>query len=142
MPKPKKPIRSKEQLLLDLKKSEQFVKKMKFAREQFLPAVEKACPSVDDAKMFLSSINNVIMERFLQMMKESKVSDLKLIEGLDEKADNYEGYKAILELFSDMSVFDAKDNIEGMRSEIDLWISEEMKSRTLTSLPKRWLDEI
>jgi hypothetical protein len=140
--KQKRVLKSKEELLSDLQKNAQFIEKIKFIREVFLPTVEKGCKNVEDAKMFLSSIGTVIMERFLQQMKEKKLSDLNLIQGLDDKSPDYEGYKAILELFNDKSVFEAKELIEGMRSEIDLWITEEMRSRTLESLPKRWIDQI
>ncbi len=41
-----------------------------------------------------------------------------------------------------MSVFDAKDAIEGMRGEIDTFIVDEMRERKLESLKVKWLDEL
>lgn len=102
----------------------------------------EASDSIDDAKMFLSSINTVLMEKFLGEMKKLTFKDLKIIEGLDEKGEKFGKYQTLLALFDDMSVFDAKDYIEGMRSEIDVFITDEMRDRPLSSLKTKWIDEL
>lgn len=142
MPKQKRRNKTKEELLLDLKKNEKFMAKMKFTKEKFFPALIEATDSVEDATIFLGSINTILMEEFLGFMKEKKFSDLNLVNKLDQKDENYEKYKALLSLFDEMNVFEAKDLIEGMKNEINLFIQEEMKNRKLDSLPTRWLDEI
>ncbi len=135
-------MKTKEELMAELKGNTKFIEKMKFTKEQFFPALVKSSHNVDDAKMFLSSISTILMEKFLGYMKEKKFSDLKLVEVLDPKDVKFEEYKELLALFDDMSIFDAKDLIEGMKNEIDLFITEEMKNRTLDTLPTRWLDEL
>lgn len=140
--KEKRVMKTKDELMVEMRNNQKFIEKMKFAKEKFYPAIIKASRNIDDASMFLSSINSIIMEKFLGEMKLKKLSDLKLIEVLDEKDEKYEDYKELLSLFDDFSVFDSKDYIEGMRNEIQLFISEEMKERTLDTLRTRWLDEI
>lgn len=142
MKKQKQMVRSKEELMIELRKNAQFIEKMKFAKEQFFPALIAASKNVEDAQQFLSSINTVLMQDFLGRMKEIKMADMKLIEKLDKKDEKYEQICDLLSLFDDQNVFDAKDQIESMRSEIQLFINEDMQNRTLDTLKTRWLDEI
>lgn len=138
----KKAIKTKEELLAEMKGNAKFQQKLKFTKEKLYPAVINASLNIDDAKMFLSSINNVLMEKFLGEMKKLTFKELKIVEGLDEKAEKYKEYKELLALFDDMSVFDAKDYLEGMKNEIDVFITDEMKNRPLSSLKAKWIDEM
>lgn len=126
----------------EMKNNVHFIKKMKFVREDLFPALCDASDNIEDAKMFLSSINTVIMERFLERMKTLTFKDLQIIEGLDKDGDKFGQYQKLLALFDDVSVFDAKDYIEGMRSEIDVWIADELKERPMSSLKTTWIDEL
>ncbi len=140
---PKKRVqRSKEEVLADLRKNQEFVKKMAFVKEKFWPALIAATTSIDDAVILLSGFNNIIMQEFLGLMKQKTVFDLDLISKLDPKADKVEENKALLSLFLEYSVFEAKEIIEGMRSEINLFLLEEQKARTLDTLKTKWVDEI
>ena len=142
MKKQKRVVKSKEELLSEMKNNVHFIKKMKFVREDLFPALCDASDNIEDAKMFLSSINTVIMERFLERMKTLTFKDLQIIEGLDKDGDRFGQYQKLLALFDDVSVFDAKDYIEGMRSEIDVWIADELKERPMSSLKTTWIDEL
>jgi bifunctional ADP-heptose synthase (sugar kinase/adenylyltransferase) len=142
MKKQKRVVKSKEELLAEMKGNAKFIIKMKFAKEQFYPAVVDLGVSVDETKMFLSSINNGLMEKFLQRMKELTFKDLDLISGLDPKGENFDKYKALLALFDDMSVFEAKEHLESMRNDIDIWITDEMRERKMDSVKARWIDEL
>jgi hypothetical protein len=142
MKKQKRVVKSKEELLAEMKGNAKFIIKMKFAKEQFYPAVVDLGVSVDETKMFLSSINNVLMEKFLQRMKELTFKDLDLISGLDPKGENFDKYKTLLALFDDMSVFEAKEHLESMRNDIDIWITDEMRERKMDSVKARWIDEL
>jgi hypothetical protein len=142
MKKQKRVVKSKEELLAEMKGNAKFIIKMKFAKEQFYPAVVDLGVSVDETKMFLSSINNVLMEKFLQRMKELTFKDLDLIGGLDPKGENFDKYKTLLALFDDMSVFEAKEHLESMRNDIDIWITDEMRERKMDSVKARWIDEL
>jgi len=134
--------KTKEELIADLKNNTKFVAKMIFTKTKFYPALIDLDESVDEVKQFLASINTILMEKFLAKMKETKMSDMKLIEALDPKDPKYEKYKAILELFDDTTTFDAKDMIEGMKNEIQMFCSDREKITKLIDLPTKWLDEI
>ncbi len=134
-----KGIKTREELLADLKKSPDFLKKLKFTKEEFYPQLIKASKSVDDASTFLASISTVMMQKFLEMMKEKKFSDLKLSESLDPKDTKHAELVELLDLFKDDSVFDARDKIEGMKREIDQFINDEMQTRQLSDLKPKWL---
>lgn len=142
MPKNKQVHKTKEQLLSDLKNNEQFKAKMAFTREKFYPALVEASTSIEDAMTNLSSINTVVMQTFLGFMKEKKFGELDMVSKMDEKAPKFEEIKAMLALFNEMSVFEAKELIEGMRAEIGLWCQEDNRMRNLKDLPKRWIDEL
>lgn len=142
MKKPKQVLRNKDELIADLKKNDQFMRKMKFAREEFYPALCKASSSIDDAQMFLSSFNTMVMQEFLELMKQKKLADLMLEDKLDKNAPQYNEIIQLVHLFDDMSVFDVKDQVEGMRNEISLFITEENKGRKLEDLKTTWLDQM
>ena len=118
------------------------MEKMKFTKEVFFPALGKATTSIDDALQNLSVINSILMERFLGLMKEKTMKDIKLADSLSGTDPKHKEMKEMIELFDDMSVFDAKDLMEGMRNEINLFLTEENKSRQLSDLHPKWLDEI
>lgn len=137
--KQKQVFRKREEIVADLKKNKAFQEKMKFAREVFYPALCKASSSIEDAQIFLSGFNTALMQTFLSLMKERKTGELDLVSKL---SDTTPQYKELLALFDDFSVFDAKDQIEGMKGEIDLFVAEENRSRKLEELKTSWLDEV
>lgn len=139
--KKKRALRSKEEVLAQLKGNQDFQKKMEFVREKFYPALIKASRSIDDAQSFISSLSTMMMQKFLEVMKDTKFTDLKLVDILDPKDDKYEALKEMLALFDDQNVFDARELIEGMKSEISLFINEELKDRTLDTLKVKWIDQ-
>lgn len=134
--------KTKEELLNNLKGNKDFQVKMKFTREKFYPALINATTSIDDASILLSGFNTIIMQEFLGLMKEKKLGDLKLDTKLDPTNEKFKASKDLLNLFKDMSVFDAKDHIEGMKNEIELFKNEEMKERGLETLKTKWIDEL
>ena len=115
---------------------------MKFTKEKLWPALGGATTSIDDALQNLSIINSVIMEKFLSLMKEKKMSEIDIFTNLDPKDPQYEGLSTMLHLFDDMTIFDTRDFLEGVRNEINLFLSEENKNRKLSDLCPQWLDEI
>jgi len=139
--KPKRVNKTKEELVKEMVGNAKFQTKMKFTKEKFYPAVMDL-GTVEEAKMFLASISSVLMDKFLHMMKEKSFKELSLVDALSTKDEKYEQYKAIIDLFDDMTVFDAKDCIEGMKSEIQVFIDDEMKTRPLSSLKTKWIDEL
>lgn len=134
--------KTKEQLLHELKSNSKFQEKMKFTREVFYPALTRATTSIDDAVGNLTIINSMVMEKFLGFMKETKFKDLKITDSLSPTDPKYQYLKDMLELFDEYNVFDAKDLMEGMKNEIQLFLHEENKSRTLADLKQVWLDQM
>ncbi len=135
-------MRSKDELLADLRQNEDFMKRMEFVKTKFYPALCDATRNIDDALSFLSSINTIIMNDFLERMKEVKLVDMKLVDKLDPTDEKHEQLKSLLALFDDIDVFKAKEYLEGMRQEINLFLSEENKERQLSDLKPKWLDDL
>lgn len=133
--------KSKAEILAGMKESADFQRKMKFVKESFYPTLCEASTSIDDATLLLSGFNTQMMQEFLARMKETKMKDLNLISKLEVTADKYLEYQKLLALFDEMSVFEAKDIIEGLRGEIDLFKAEEFKDRPLASLKVTWVED-
>lgn len=125
-----------------MKKNADFQKKMEFTRNKFYPALLKANPTVEDASMWLAGFNSALMQAFLERMKEVKMSDLKLGLKIDGASDKFVEFQEIISLFDGMTVFEAKDNIEGLRGEIDIWKRDEDRVRLLADLKTTWIDEL
>lgn len=144
----KKPIlspiqpRSKEEILAKIKKTVQFQKNMSFIKEKFWPALCEASQNIQDASILLEGFNTQVMQEFLGWMKTVKISELKLHDKLDKDSPKYTENIALIELFQEMNVFNAKELIEGMRGEVQQFILDEMKTRPLTTLKTRWIDEL
>lgn len=110
-----------------------------FVKDKLYPAVVDATTSVEDAKMFLTSFSAMMMDVFLEQMKDMKFIDLKLHNKLNKTDPNYKHYIALLALFGNESVFNARELIEGMKSEIEMMIRNEMSDRKLESLKTNFL---
>lgn len=136
------PEKTKEQILAELKANKDFQKRMTFIKEEFWPALCEASTSIEDAKILLTGFNNVVMQSFLGLMKEKHLKDLGLTTKLDAQSDKFLENQKLLGLFSEMSVFEAKEYIEGMRNEIDTFLTDEMKERPLSSLKVKWIDQV
>lgn len=130
---------TREEVLYKIKSNQHFQERMKFTKEQFWPTLCEVSDSIEDATIFLEGFNTALMQSFLGLMKEKKFKDMEL----DTKiAGDYEKYKKVIVLFDDMDVFTAKDAIEGMKNEIELFRREEDRTRKLNSLTPKWLDEL
>lgn len=138
----KRKNKTKEDVITQLKKSQDFVKKMAFVKKEFYPALVEATRSIEDAQTFLSSLSTMVMQEFLATMKDKKVADLKLASKLDPKDDMHDSLVKLVSLFDDKTMFDAKELIEGMRSEITLFLNDENRNRPLSALTTRWVDEL
>ena len=138
----KQVFKDKAQVIKELKKNVQFMDKMKFIRERFYPALCEATTSIEDASQLLSGFNTTIMQTFLEKMKSVQMNELELASKLDASSEKYKQMKTLLAMFGELNVFDAKDYIEGMRSEIQLFQKDEMENRPLSSLKTKWVDEL
>jgi predicted metal-dependent hydrolase len=133
--------KTKEELIADLQKNAVWLAKMKFVKNIFYPALCKATNSIEDALQNLTIINSVIMEKFLGKMKEVKMRDIDIYSNLAKDDPHYENMKEMLGLFDDLSVFEAKEYLEGLKQEINLFLNEEQRERKLEDLKTRWMDE-
>jgi len=133
-------VKNKEQLLADLKKSAEWVKKMDFVKNKFYPALCEASLSIDDAKQFITSIPTTIMQTMMEHFKDKNLGELNLVSKLDPADPKYKSYCQLIELFSDEKIFAARDLINGMDAEINMFVSEELKTRPLSSLKTLWID--
>lgn len=142
MAKSKQKHLTTEQILEQTRRNAEFKDKMSFVKNKFYPALCKATTSIEDALQNLTIINSVIMEKFLSRMKEVKIKDIDIYANLSLEDPQYDNLKEMLELFDDMSVFEAKSFFEGMKSEIGTFINDEQKQRKLEDLPVKWIDEL
>ena len=129
-------------LLAKLKNDADWTSKMKFVKEVFYPALCKATISIEDATQNLVILNSIMMEKFLAKMKETKYGDLDMESNLSPKDPKYEDLKALLHLFDDKNVFEAKELMEGMKGEIEQFKADWWKNKTLDELPTKWVDEL
>jgi len=136
----KKQNPTKEQLTNDIKRMQDVKNKRAFVKNSFFPALVKASDSVDDAKFFLGSFSNLIMESFLAEMKTKNFMELKLHEKLDKKHPKYKEMIDLLGLFSSENVYDSRELVEGMKQEIEMMITDEFKKRKLDSLTTNFLE--
>lgn len=126
--------KSKEQVTQEIKTKEKVVFLREFVKDQFYPALVKASTSIEDAKYLLGSFSNMVMEQFLAKMKEVKFEDLNLYTKLDPTLPQFQEYKLILDLFKDQDVFTTRELIEGMKGEIEMMVTTELKDRKLETL--------
>lgn len=110
-----------------------------FIREQLFPALCEATNNINDADIFLQTFSTMIMENFLQIMKEKKFSEFNLALKLNKDDPKYENLQKVVHLFDDMNVREAQDIIDGMKNELRFFYSDEMKNRKLESLKVNWL---
>ncbi len=132
--------KTKEEIAKGMKNVERAKELRAFVKDKFYPALINASTSIDDAKYLLTSFSNQVMEKFLAQMKEKKFIDLKLHEKLDKESANYKQFVDILALFADENVYDTRELIEGMKGEIDMLITNELKGRKLETLKTNWLE--
>ena len=132
--------RTKEEILKGMQNVQKAKELRAFVKDKFYPALVAATTSIDDAKFLLSSFSNMVMEQFLAQMKEKQFIELKLHEKLDKNSPNYKQYVDLLVLFGDKSVYDTRELIEGMKGEVDMLITNELKSRKLETLKTNWLE--
>jgi len=116
------------------------VKKQRiFVKDKFFPALCKATESINDADIFLQSFSSMIMDTFLQQMKDKKFEDLSLASKLDQNSPKYKEITTLIHLFDGMSLRDAQHLIDGLKDEIRMFYKRDMGSRKLDTLMIDWL---
>lgn len=131
--------KTKEEIEADMKRGAEVKRLRALVKDSIYPAVVDASLSIDDAKFLLHSFSSMMMDKFLESMKEVKFVDLKLVEKLDPASPKHADYVKLLALFENETVFTARELIEGMKMEIEMMISNEMKERKLDTLKTNFL---
>lgn len=131
--------KTKEEIEADMKRIAEVKRLRSLVKDTIYPAVVEASISIDDSKFLLHSFSTMMMDKFLESMKEVKFTDLKLVDRLDPKAPKHAEYVKLLALFGNETVFTARELIEGMKMEIEMMISNEMKERKLETLKTNFL---
>jgi len=132
--------RSKEQIVKGMKDVQEVKRQREFVKDKLYPALLTATTSIEDSKYLLTSFGNMIMQEFLALMKEKKFNELNLTSKLDSKSPQFEEIKKMIELFNDESVFTARELVEGMVGEVESNVTNELKSRPLSTLKTNWLE--
>ncbi len=134
MAKPKKPVRTKEQLQAEQKRLVEVSRQRKLVKEQFWPLLVASSDDVDDAQSFLGSLTSLIMQKSMELLKERTFGDLDLGKFMDPKNPHHEDLMKLINLFKNEPVFVVRDIVEGMKREIDMFVHNELKTRPLSSL--------
>lgn len=142
MAKEKRRNKTKEELLQEMKNNQAFKEKISFVREVFYPALMKATENVEQAGEYLGVLNSLLMQQFLKKMQEVKFKDMSIPDLLGKDDSQYEAMKAMLTLLEDKTVFEAKDIMEGVKGEIDLFKRDYFKRMKLEELPTTWIDQL
>lgn len=132
--------KTKEEIVKGLKDVKEVKRMRSFVKDKFYPQLLTASSSIDDAKFLLTSLANMLMDKFLSQMKEKKFKELSLETMLDPAHAKHEEYLKILKLFEDENVYVARELIEGMRGEIEMMINAELKERKLETLKTNFLE--
>lgn len=138
---PKATMKTEEQVNAEKEARVQEVKRLRlFVKDKLYPALLLATTSIDDAKFLLGSLSNMMMEQFLSQMRETKFIELQLHKKLDKESPNYKHFLNLLGLFSDESVYNARELVEGMKNELQMMIDNELKERKLETLKTNFLE--
>ena len=119
--------------------SEKVKEQRLFVKNKFFPALCEATESIHDADVFLQSFSSMIMDVFLQSMKDKRFEDLNLASKLDMTSPKYLLMTTLIHLFDGMSLRESQDLIDGMKAELRSFYEKEMRSRKLNSLEVNWL---
>lgn len=140
MPKPKKPVRTKEEIIADEQRKAEVARKRDIITGQFYPALVKATISVDEAKALISATNSLLMGEVMKAMKEKKFSEVldSIHKGLCQDGERSEEIKALLEVFKDENLFITRELIEGMTGAIERMIVMDNRNKTLDSFKPDW----
>jgi len=119
--------------------SDKVKEQRKFVKEKFFPSLCQATESIHDADVFLQSFESMIMDVFLQSLKDKKFEDLNLPSKLDRTSPKYENMTKLVHLFDGMSIQESQKLVGGMKDEIRHFYNKEMRERPLKTLEVNWL---
>ena len=133
MAKEKQKHKTKEQLLAEAEQQRNVQRLRDKVNKEVTPILLEL--PIEKAKMVCQTSAIAIKQSFNNKMTEMKVSDLKLLEGMNQKAPDYEVFKNFITLVQDEKISDALQIIEGMPQKIESFLRKENNERLLASLP-------
>lgn len=131
--------KSSEELTAEINAQMEVNRKREMAKNKLYPLLLETSKSIEDAKLFCQATVVAIKQAFNKKLSTMRVSELELIPMLDQTGDSYEKYKRILEMFSDETLQDSVNLIEGMQYAIEGFQKEEMTKRGLDTLKTDFL---
>ena len=131
MTKPKRTPKSKQVLLAELEQKAHQEKMIPFINEQYLPLLAELTEDIKETRLTTEALTASINRAFEAKSKDIKVSDLGLVEMLNDKFEGVEKYRKILTLLGEQSVLDAMKILQGTFQEVDKKMIEEWESKSL-----------
>lgn len=138
MKKEKRINKTKEQLLEEQKQREETLRLRKIVKEKIYPLLLEKSKSIDDAKIFSSTVSISIKQAFNNTMRKMLVEELKLKSMLSESEEK-ERYEKMFDILNTETIFNALKMIDEMPNAIDGFIREEMCKRPLSELKAEFL---
>ena len=132
--KPKKIVKSKEQLLQDLKQRAEVRRMRLIVRNDIYPFLLKNSANIEDAKMMCGVLTQGWRQAFQARMLEVTVAELDLVKKMDTKNSDYKKFSALNDMLKDEKLVVALNMLEGMPQAIDVYLRKENQTRTLKSL--------
>ena len=128
--------RTKEEIRRDFERAQN----RKLIIERFFPALEEATISVDEASALLQACTALIMAEAMNTLKAMKVKDIRsaLVNGLAPNDERLLQIEKLIEIFEDMTLFEARGHFESMKAVIQQMQMDEMRNRKLGSLTQNW----
>lgn len=150
MPKPKKPIRSKEQIIHDQKVKKETERQRKIVRDSLMPLLIKHSTNIENAKFNLQIVANALKNAFEKLIinEQTRLSgelvdtiqseimtQINIMKSGDkDKLINDQAVNDLMFLFKDETLSTADVLLRGMIGEIDASIKEECLTRDFKTL--------
>lgn len=137
---PKAAPKSKEQLLKEMEIKKEVKRTRSLVTDKLYPKLLKCSKSIPDAIQFLAVLTMGIRQQFNNQMRTQKISDLKLLEAVDPKADRVADYKECIGFIEGETVAGGLSIVEGLGNEIDRLIKKENAERSLATLKTDFIE--
>ncbi len=136
----KRKNKTKPQISEEMKHIANIKTKRARIKEELYPLILESSDNIADAQLFLQSISVQIQNMFSQLMKDKKLSELKMLMALDPTSEKYQKYKKIIEILEKENISDALQLVEGTADAIQYFIKKEIDERPVSSLVTHFID--
>ncbi len=123
-----------EELLKKAELEKEAQRKRSKINYELLPFMLDNTTSVEDAKLFIQVVSQAINQEFVNRLRTTKLSDLEMSKFINPEAEHAERYSKLFDMFSDESIKDALEMIDGFPNMIEKSLRNEFKERDLKSL--------